>query len=241
MTLPKKIAPCPIIESVVEIKFESNLPPEVIIGILYQAFSSKFTKVDKLPILQLPEAIRLSDPNLVFQPYYRMTNQNFAFQFGAKVITLNNSGTYIGWSAFYPKLIETINDVVKSGIIKNVLRFGIRYINFFEKMDIYKNITLEVKMSGTSLDTPQLLTRAELTRGEFTGVLQVTNNADILISPSKAPRKGSVIDIDIGYNKSDNIASIDFPKLLNESHEEEKKLFFELLKPDFLKTMNPEY
>jgi uncharacterized protein (TIGR04255 family) len=241
MSLPKKISPCPIIESVVEIRFESDFPPEVIIGMLYKSFVPKFTKVDKLPILQLPEALRLTDPNLMFQPYYRLTTENFAFQFGAKVITLNTSGTYVGWDIYYAKLVETITEVVKSGIIKNILRYGIRYINFFETIDIYKNITLEVKMNDAALDSTQLLTRAELSRGKFMGVLQVASNADIILIPGrgKTAKKGSIIDIDIGYNKSENIANIDFPPLLRESHEEEKKLFFGLLKPDFLKTLSP--
>lgn len=239
MTRPKRISPCPIIEAVVEIRFESDSPPEVIIGMLYQSFAPKFTKVDRLPILQLPEAIRLSDPNLVFQPYYRLTSKNFAFQFGAKVITLNNSGTYVGWDIYYAKLVETITEVVKKGLIKNVLRLGIRYINFFENIDIYKKITLEVKMNNTALESRQLLTRAELSRGKFNGVLQVASNANIIID--NIAKKGSIIDIDIGYNKSDNIFSTEFPQLLQESHEEEKKLFFGLLKPDFLATLNPEY
>ncbi len=241
MSLPKKISPCPIIESIVEIRFESDFPPEVIIGILYQSFVPKFAKVDRLPILQLPEALRLSDPNLIFQPYYRLSTENFAFQFGAKVISLNNSGTYVGWDVYYAKLVETITTVVKSGVIKNVLRFGIRYINFFENIDIYKNITLEVKMNNAPLESTQLLTRAELNIGKFSGVLQVASKADIITGVGKTAKKGSVIDIDIGYNKSDNIANIDFPPLFRESHEEEKKLFFGLLKPEFLITLNPEY
>lgn len=241
MSLPKKISPCPIIESVVEIRFESDIPPEVIIGILYKSFLPKFTKVDRLPILQLPEALRLSDPNLMFQPYYRLATTNFAVQFGAKVITVNNFGTYAGWNVYYTNLVETITEVVKSGIIKNVLRCGMRYINFFDIVDIYKNITLEVKINNAVLDSKQLLTRAELSRGKFLGILQVATNADIKPGTGKKATKGSVIDIDMVYNKSENIANVDFPSLLSESHEEEKKLFFGLLKPDFLKTLNPEY
>lgn len=239
MSLPKKISPCPIAEAIVEIRFEPNLPPEVVIGLIYKSFNISFPNFEKLPILQLPEAIRLSDPQFAFQPYYRSIKNNFTFQFGAKVITLNNSGNYVGWNAYYEKLVETIRKVEELGLLKKVLRLGIRYINFFERIDIYKKITLEVNMNNSTLESPRLITRAELIRGKFTGLLQVANNSALLLSNKS--NNGSVIDIDISYENSIDTFSEEFPQLLQDGHEEEKKLFFGLLKPEFLKTLNPEY
>lgn len=62
---PKKISPCPIVEASVEIRFTSEVLPDAIFGIIYQAFKDEFSsKPEKLPILQLPEQIRSMDRNL---------------------------------------------------------------------------------------------------------------------------------------------------------------------------------
>ena len=70
MAAPKKITPCPIIESVVEIRFDSAIPAEAIFGVVYNAFNDIFpNKPINLPILQIPEQIRNSDPNLQYKPH----------------------------------------------------------------------------------------------------------------------------------------------------------------------------
>jgi len=58
MKIPKKIDPCPIVEAIVEIRFDSNLPGDAIFGVIYNQFKEDYPKFTKLPILQLPEAIR---------------------------------------------------------------------------------------------------------------------------------------------------------------------------------------
>lgn len=239
MALPKRITPCPIVEAIVELRFQSQIPPEAIFGIIYNIFISKFTKLEKLPILQIPEAIRRQDPQLAYQPHYKFISDTFTFQVGAKVLSLSNPGTYVGWDKLSSQLIETFKEIQKLNFIKQVERLGIRYINFFENLNIYNNITLSVEMNGVPLDSEQLLTRAELKRGNFLGVLQIASNTN-LAQINKPPKKGSVIDIDISQQiKDDFFKGMD--DLLKEGHEEEKKLFYGLLKDDFLKNFKPEY
>ena len=61
MKIPKKITSCPLVETIVELRFESSLPPDAIFGVIYQKLKSDYPKVDKLPILQIPEEIRFKD------------------------------------------------------------------------------------------------------------------------------------------------------------------------------------
>jgi len=239
MALPKRITPCPIVEAIVELRFQSQILPEAVFGIIYNALIPKFAKLEKLPILQIPEVIRLNDPQLAYQPYYKFISDTFTFQLGAKVLSLSNPGNYVGWDKFSSQLIETFKEIQKLNFIKQVERLGIRYINFFENINIYENITLSVEMNGVPLDSERLLTRAELKRGNFLGVLQIAGNTNLALI-NKPPKKGSVIDIDIVREiKDDFFKGMDV--LLKEGHEEEKKLFYGLLKEDFLLKYNPEY
>jgi uncharacterized protein (TIGR04255 family) len=87
---PTKISPCPIIESIVEIRFKTKLIPDAVFGVLYNAFKEDYPGLIKLPILQLPAPVRDSDPNLIFQPHYRLSCKDFLLQIGPRVISLSN-------------------------------------------------------------------------------------------------------------------------------------------------------
>ena len=62
--LPISIDPCPIIEAIFEIRFESSFPGDAIFGIIYNCFKDEYQTVEQLPILQLPAAVRTQDPAL---------------------------------------------------------------------------------------------------------------------------------------------------------------------------------
>ena len=90
MKLPKLIDPCPIIEAIIEIRFESKLISDAIFGVIYNSVKETFPKTENLPILQIPENIRINDPNLKYNPYYSLLNNNFILQIGPKVVSLIN-------------------------------------------------------------------------------------------------------------------------------------------------------
>ena len=45
MQIPKKITPCPILEAIVEIRFEPEEPDDAIFGIIYNKFKKRFPKL----------------------------------------------------------------------------------------------------------------------------------------------------------------------------------------------------
>ncbi len=237
--LPKRISPCPIVEAIVEIRFTSEVLPDAIFGIIYQDFRNEFPgPVEKLPILQLPEAIRSNDPNLIYQPYYKLSSGDLILQVGPRVASLSNVRNYMGWEIFSQKIKEAFLKFEKLKIIRNVERSGVRYINFF-KLDIFDNINLQVILNGSPLKALQTTLKAEIGDGKFINRLQIVNNAQASIENEII--KGSVIDID---TFSEGISGSFFGEmefLLEEGHNIEKKLFFVLLKPEFLNTLNPEY
>jgi uncharacterized protein (TIGR04255 family) len=237
--LPKKISPCPIVEAIVELRFSSEVLPDAVFGIIYQAFKDEFSeKVENLPILQLPEPIRSMDPALKYQPYYKLIAGNLILQVGPRVTSLSNVKDYIGWETFSPKIKETFSKLEKLKIIKSVEKLGIRYINFF-KLDILDNINLRIVMNDEPLKALQTTLKSEIQEDNFVNILQIANKAKATIQ-NKAIT-GSVIDID---TVSTDIGETFFERmenLLEKGHNIEKKLFFSLLKKEFLRTLNPEY
>ena len=122
--LPKKISPCPIKEVICEIRFHSNLPEEAIFGVLYSKLQTEYTKVERLPILQLPQVVRSQDPNLNYAPHYKLSNKNTIILIGPKVFSLANVGEYVGWHHFSNTIYKT-HEKVKDVVISNIQRVSL--------------------------------------------------------------------------------------------------------------------
>lgn len=237
MKIPKKINPCPIIEAIVEIRFESEMP-DAVFGVLYNEFKSEYKVIDKLPILQLPEIVRTRDPNLRFQPHYKLIHDDFILQIGPGVLSIANVNEYVGWDKFSSKIMDTFSRVEKLTLVGKTTRLGIRYINFFE-LDIYENINLKFFLSEQPFVANQITFRSTLATGNFLTNLHILNNGNI--TKKKISKSGSLIDIDTYIQEEKEIVFSSIEPFLEEGHLEEKKLFFKLLKDDFLQKFNPEY
>lgn len=241
--LPKKIQPCPIVEAIVEVRFESKVEDAAIFGLIYKEVKEKYPgEVQKLPILLLPEEIRSKDSNLKYMPFYKLSKDNLSLQIGPNVISLLCSKEYIGWERFSEAIRESFKLIQKADIVKQITRLGIRYINFFE-FDILKSINLQIMKKDEPLSSTETLLQVKVPSGRFINTLKVANTAKITTNKEpKEQRFGSIIDID---TEIENMEEEDFfggmKGLLDAGHKEEKILFFDLLKPEFLKTLNPEY
>lgn len=234
MTLPKAINPCPILDASVEVRFTTKLHPSAVFGMIYNVLQTDFPKVENLPILQLPEAVRTTDPNFKFKPLYRISNPNFVAQIGPDVLTISSFPKYAGWDKFSKQIFSILDRIEKVGIIDSVLRIGIRYINFFEN-DIFKDIDLKIYIGENDITYKNTIIRTEIEQESYRSSLQVANNAN------QNNKLGSIIDIDT-YTES-NLSNFfkDKEDLISGGHTKEKELFYSLLKDDFLKTLNPTY
>lgn len=234
MTLPKKIDPCPIIDALVEIRFSTKIHPNAVFGLFYNALQSDFDKVENLPILQLPDTVRSSDPSFKFKPHYKITSNKFVVQIGPEVISVSSFPEYIGWDIFSNKIFDVLTKVEEVNIIKEIHRIGIRYINFFEN-DIYQNINLNVNLGDKQIPYNNTVIRTEFEQETYKSTLQIANNAN------NNGKLGSVIDIDTYLSTEIENFFTNKEDYINNGHEKEKQLFFSLLKDNFLKTLNPQY
>ncbi len=235
MQLPKRISPCPIIDAIVELRFESKISASVIFSRIYNEIDSEFPKVDTLPVMNIPENIRKSDPNLRYQPHYKLIGEKYIVQIGPEMISFSCSPEYAGWENFSKTIYNLIKSLHKEKIVDNVTRFGFRYVNFFPMLDVFENIEFNMKLNQKDFTPKNSLIRAEIESENYISTLQISNSA------VKNNVKGSIIDIDV-------IPIFDLKNFFNDSisivegaHNTEKELFFKLLKPEFLRTLNPEY
>ncbi len=199
--LPIKIDPCPIIEAIFEIRFESSLPGDAIFGIIYNQFKDEFQPVEQLPILQLPAAIRAQDPNLKFSPHYKIKKDNFIIQIGHNVFSLTNVKEYCGWEQFSEKIINTYNKLTDLNLINKQLRVALRYINIFSDINIFSNSNLDIQLNDKNLGDNKINFTGEIPYEQGASNLKLINFAEAIYENQVI--KGSVVDIDtfVGLNK----------------------------------------
>lgn len=239
--LPKKLNICPIVDSVVEIRFSTNLVAAAVFGILYESFKINFPKVEELPILQFPQAMREADPNLRFTPHYRLTGDKFLIQIGPRSITVSPTpGTYPGWQSFSVMVTEAFETLFNRVKIENVIRLGIRYTNFFGTKNIYEKLNLKIKYHSQSIPFEKTLLKTDLASDDFTTTLQVSNDATRNDGVSLIP--GSIIDVDTFKIYPSN--SMDVKAVLKDvenGHTTEKRIFWDLLNDSFKTELGPTY
>lgn len=239
MQIPKKITPCPIAEAIFEIRFDSVMPGDAIFGTFYKEFKDEFTEFTKLPILQLPEVVRSRDQNLIHSPHYKLKKDNFLLQIGPKVFSLVNLKEYSGWDTFSQKILDTVGKINETGAVNQLTRVGLRYVNFFENLDIYDKTNLKLMLSEEPLEASKIDLTAEVQTEKCVSRVKIANNATIGIEGKIT--NGSIIDIDVVYkNNKDNIFE-NLRNVLETTHADEKFLFFSLLEAEYIRTLNPEY
>ena len=234
--LPKKISPCPIREAIFEMRFESELPPDAIFGVLYSKFRSEYEKVEQLPILQLPQVVRSQDPNLVHAPHYKLSNEDSIIQTGPKVFSLANVGDYAGWDKFSEQIQRTHASVKETNVVSSLTRVALRYINIFEEINILTGTNFKAFLGDEALRSEKINFSAEIPSDKSISQLKIINFAEAVISGKQI--KGSIIDIDSAVNPQDFDS---FSAAVEYSHTEEKALFYKVLGEQFIKTLNPEY
>lgn len=241
--LPKKIEPCPIVEAVVEIRFSSMLPSEAVFGVIYNQIADDFSKtVNKLPILQIPEAVRTKDPNFTYSPHYSLVRSDLPLKLniGPRAITFANDTKYVGWERFFGFVKEILGKIEGTGVIHLPERIGVRYINFFHTQ-ILDKLNLHINLESEMILSESTTFRTEIKRNERILALQVSNNVPVTIN--RKSQQGSLIDIDCVYtftNPNPGI-STQFYSIIDESHATEKETFFGLLNESFLEELNPQY
>lgn len=238
--IPKRLGKCPLVDALLEVRFNSSLDKSVIFGLVYAQVKEAYPgRVVNLPLSQIPAQIRDNDPNLQFKPLYRLEGDNTILQIGTDVICLSSKIPYIGWDVLSEKALDIINKLFVAGVINRVLRLGHRYVNFFEgNIDDELNMVIKYVHSYNIVNN---LIRTEIVDGDFISTLQYSNSAEYRPQLSAFVQKGCLIDIDTFKTYKDDYFQGNIKSEINAAHTSEKSLFYSLLKPEFIQKFDPVY
>ena len=237
-SLPKKINPCPIVEAIFEVRFKPSFPENAVFGILYKQFGDEQLNFVELPILQLPPVLKKTNPSLHYSPHYKAQKDNFVLQIGPRAVSISNVEEYKGWSAFSKKIYEVYSQVEVSKVIDSIERLGLRYISVLEGTNIFEDSNFSISLKEKPINRKTDIT-TEVSVNKAVCTLRVTSDAEVSVGAQKKKVFGSVIDIDTVVDLSDFEG---VQQATEHAHNVEKEIFFsEILKEEFIETLNPEY
>lgn len=245
MKIPRKITPDRIRDSIVEVRYNTNVPFEALIGIFYQAVKESFKYTNRplgkqqFPIAapsSLPQEITLSLGGLSL-----FHNDKIKVQLQPNSIIFNCLGDYIGWENYRTEIegaLATFNSVVD---INDYTRIGIRYITEYPNYDLADCVKFSFTFGMPEIKSDTYSFRSEFKWEKYRVILNLNNKLLVITEHNKPPTPTSIIDIDVieeGTNEKD------FKSLLarlDRIHLKEKEVFFNILNEKFLETLKPEY
>ncbi len=238
---PIKLENPPIIDAIIEIRFESSMAPEILPGMIASELKEMITvPVSSLPILQIPDQVRNTDPLIKYSPYFKAEIDNYLIQFGSRVVAVSSKIPYEGWKEFLEKSRVILDKIFTIDESLRFIRVAIRKVNFFP-FDVIERSTLNIS-SPIELQSKQY-NHTEIFYKDDLKIRVVVANDAFKNTPDTEPVKGSILDIDsffdcnlVSSGNEDEIIN-----LLGEAHKEGNYLFFDLLNNDLIEEMGPTY
>ncbi|MEN4053802.1 TIGR04255 family protein [Sulfurimonas sp. NWX79] len=224
-----------ILEAVVQFKFENKLEIEDVfftVKTVLENFS--YTKEQ---VMELPLAIRESDPKLKYVPYYKFTSDTLTINVSPFMLSFSINGFYPGWDRFKKMITENFVKFENLTSQWGKSTVSIRYIDFFQNTNIFNNISINVDNPHDLCDGFFKEERknyvTEFSCKYNTKVrLQIVNNVTVK-TEIDTQQNGSVIDTDVHI-----LDALDYEEALEQVHEVAKETFFNILNDDFANDQN---
>ncbi len=247
MAIPKKITPDNLKDTIVEFRFDSGFPLDLMPGIaltLLSPLGFTYAPIQNSNIaLGMGQgqqiSIGLGDQNR--SGFF--VKESIRIQFIGNVIAFNCfEGKYLGWDNYSKTIKEVINLFTSKGFIKSFDRVAMRYISEFRTLDILGKIKgcfdLDETQAGLSLRNSIIrLAKEDINVKIF---LTLTNRTKKRL-PDESIVEVSLFDVHVFENLAPNSDFKALVKSLENVHLKQKETFFETITDDFKNSLNPEY
>lgn len=243
--IPVRLKKEPLLEAIWEIRFSAAKSPvaDLLPGMLFRTFPGKYGKAVKLPIADLPAPLIEHDHNLRYIPKIRLEGSNQAVQIADRVVSLSCRRPYSGWDRFSADIRELAEAVQETGLVERLERFSLKYIDLIEleKPVGLAHLDLELKMGEYELAAKPVQLRTEIKENDLIHIIQIISPAQVEVPGAQKRLKGVLVDIDCIRPIADDESWDTLYQKLDDVHTSSKKMFFNILKPETVASLEPEY
>ena len=242
--IPKKLGKSPLIESLWELRFSSEMASvsELLPGLLFSEFDQEFQSIEPLPVANIPLQIRLMNPDFMYAPTVRLTGVHYTIQIGDRVVSLGCIMPYRGWEEFGPKILSLVKILKKTNLISKPERFSMKYIDILPSSaePSISQLDIAITLGKQNIDVHPLHLRTEVVEEGFLNIIQIVSPANVQLLGG-ARKTGVLVDNDTIYDHVSGDFWKGFSKQLDRVHKVNKKMFFNLLTESAVRNLDPEY
>ena len=203
LVLPSKLNKEPLVDALFEIRFSSPIPTvsSVLPGLLFSKLPMLAgipARMERLPVSDIPEQMRRADPILRFQPLLKLHADRFLIMVGDASVAIACQLPYAGWALFKPKIIEILSVLKDTGLIQEIERYSMKYIDLVDGKDIAEQISrtnIQVVIGTHKLASEPFNITVEITRDPFTHIVQIAGPSSVALATG-AIRTGVLIAVD---------------------------------------------
>ncbi|MCH7396506.1 TIGR04255 family protein [Belliella sp. DSM 107340] len=238
MKLPSKISPDRIKDSIIEVRYSSKLPFDILLGIFFESLDDDYTYANR-PNLHSTPFVLESNVKLSISGSALFFNKKIKIEFLPNIMVFNCLESYLGWEEYFDEVKKVLVQINNTKRIESYLRIGLRYISEYPNMDIHDITKFSFSFGMPKIQSENFIFRSEFFENNFIIVLNLANNLN-LIGSDNIVSKISNIDIDV--IRDVNISDLDeLLQIISNAHSEEKKVFFDILNERFLNELKPIY
>lgn len=243
--IPVRLRKEPLIEAVWEVRFTSAKPSvaELLPGLIYQALPDKYPDTVRLPAADIPAAITEQDPKLRYVPKIRLEGGNQAVQIGEHVLSLSCRRPYTGWKTFAADIRKIIEVVRGTGLIEHLERFSLKYIDLIELEEPpdLGCLNIALRLGGLEMRTFPVQLRTEIREDGLIHIVQIVSPAEVSIPGDPRKYVGVLLDTDSINMFIEQGTWEEIDARLDAVHTASKNMFFNLLTPETIEKLEPEY
>jgi uncharacterized protein (TIGR04255 family) len=238
----------PIVEALLEIRFDTRELPEIVTGRLSDLPRWKGGSVQRLAMADVPAVMRAAmPPPMRHAPLLEIKGVSGigAVRIGGSGLSLHFFAPYAGWDqAVFPTIRDVIDGLFGALPAMIVTRLGLRYVNIFttgrHHMTSVGGLALKIELAGTILKEPMNLTFAGPAPPPNAETHYVTTRvvARELLQGPVAADAAAAVDIDVytfdGYRQSSSDA---VKAWVGTAHSIEKSVFRKLIPDDLFEKL----
>lgn len=236
--LPAEVSPDSILEALLEIRYETQVLPEIVYGRIVDNSNWDGFAQSTLPAYAFPAELRQIDPDLRYAPVLQLISSIRSLRIGPSVLSFHIRNPYPGWSLFREDLhnvVMTLFDACRNQL--NVSRMGLRYINALlpalHGINSIADLNISLAVAGEPLTSRLNLNYTSQINRDMQVTVRLSSKD--LVKGDLPEETSAFIDVDVntgeGYATSDIQAVKDWIDL---AHEHEKAQFFRVFRPEMI-------
>lgn len=224
-------------EALFEIRFNTPITPEVVIGRLTDSEVWRDFTASRMPSADMPQQLRQIDPNLRFAASYELSRagRSELIRIGPNSLSYHRLAPYPGWVEHFPALEQVVKTLFETIAPLVPVRLGFRYVNALNSADhkiaAASDMALKIAVGDVASFVPAsfALNYRHQSQAGHVEQVQVATPDYIQAQPSQ-PEFSVLVDIDIFTPDSYPITDMDCVMTwIDKAHDLLKENFFKLL------------